>query len=43
MSAGGLQRAINAGTFRGVAVVGNAVHEDITRRAPVVTGRRPVA
>ncbi len=40
VSAGGLQCAINAGTFRGVAVVGNAVHEDITRRAPVVTGRR---
>ena len=32
-SASHLQRAINAGTFRGVAVVGNAVHEDITRRA----------
>lgn len=32
-SASRLQRAINAGTFRGVAAVGNAVHEDITRRA----------
>lgn len=32
-SANRLQRAINAGAFQGVAVLGHAVHEDITRRA----------
>ena len=32
-SANRLQRAISAGAFHGVAVVGHAVHEDITRRA----------
>jgi hypothetical protein len=32
-SAGQLQRAINRGAFQGVAVVGNPVHEEITRRA----------
>ena len=32
-SASRLQRAINKGAFQGVAVVGHAVHEDITRRA----------
>ena len=32
-SASRLQRAINAGAFHGVAMVGHPVHEDITRRA----------
>ena len=32
-SASRLQRAINAGAFHGVAMVGHPVHEEITRRA----------